>query len=406
VASVLGGGRLAATMSSVFGGGSIQFARVFGIRIGVDPSWFFVLFLIIWSLSDYYSSPELFPDGSTAFVLAVVSALLFFLSVLLHELGHAFEARRSGIGIVGIDLWMFGGVANLDRDTQSAGEEFRVAVAGPLVTLAIAVVCWLAGAAIAGGGDSTEAFRFDAATDSEVLAVIGYLGFVNVLLLVFNLIPGFPLDGGRIARAVAWRVTGSRGRATRFAGTLGRGFAYLMIGAGILLAFNGLLVTGIWLGIVGFFLNQAARSAVAQTELTDRIEGLSVADVMDAEPVAIPAELTADRAYDEFFLRYGWHWFPVVDRDGRFVGLVTEQSIGDLPEAVRPGRTVASLMAADAGGAESSLQVASDEPLETLLGRESLVRLGALMAVDRQGRLAGVVTADAVRRALVSAPGR
>ena len=385
-------------MCPVFGGGSIQFARVFGIRIGVDPSWFFVLFLIIWSLSGYYE--DRFPEGSTAFVLAAVSALLFFLSVLLHELGHAFEARRSGIGITGIDLWMFGGVAKMERDSKSAGEEFRVAVAGPVVTLLIAVGCWLAAAAIAGTHEATHALGFDAAGDDEALAVIGYLGFVNAALLVFNLIPGFPLDGGRIARAIAWKATGSRTKATRFAGTLGRGFAYLMIGVGILFVLRGALVSGIWLGIIGVFLNQAARGAIAQTELTSRIEGLSVADVMDAEPVAIPAELTADRAYDEYFLRYGWAWFPVVEPDGRLVGLITEQSLAGLPEAVRPGRTVASVMASDSADGESSLRVGAEEPLETLLGREGLLRLGALMAVDGDGRLRGIVTADRVRRAL------
>jgi Zn-dependent protease len=389
-------------MSDVFGGGSIQFARVFGIRIGVDPSWFFVLFLIIWSLSGMYE--DHFPDS--AFVLAAISALLFFVSVLLHELGHAFEARRSGIGITGIDLWMFGGVAKMERDSRSPGEEFRVAVAGPLVTLLIAVACWSAIAVLADTGTAGEALRLDSLPDDAALAVVGYLGFVNVMLLVFNLIPGFPLDGGRIARAIAWKLTGSRGRATRIAGILGRGFAYLMIGVGVLLVVNGYLVSGIWLGIIGVFLNQAARDAIAQTALTDRIEGLSVADVMDAEPVAIPAQLSLDRAYDEYFLRYRWAWFPVVDADGRFVGLVTEPSIAGLPDAVRPGRTVASVMATDSGEDASSLRVAAEEPLEALLGRESLVRLGALMAVDRDGRLAGVVTADAVRRALTPALSR
>ncbi len=261
--------------------------------------------------------------------------------------------------------------------------------------------------AIAGGADAADALLFDAAPDDEALAVIGYLGFVNLALLLFNLIPGFPLDGGRIARAIAWKVTGSRGRATRFAGTLGRGFGYLMIGVGILLALTGYLITGIWLGIVGVFLNQAARGAIAQTELTDRLEGISVADVMDAEPVAIPADLSLDRAYDEYFLRYGWPWFPVVEADGRLAGLVTEQSVAALPEAVRSGRTVASVMAADDDGkGESSLRVDAEEPLEALLGREGLVRLGALMAVDRDGRLRGVVTADRVRRALMPAPSR
>lgn len=388
----------------MLGGRSIQFARVFGIRIGVDPSWFFILFLIIWSLSGYYE--DRFPDGSTAFVLAVVSALLFFASVLLHELGHAFEARRSGIGIAGIDLWMFGGVAKMERDTRSAGEEFRVAVAGPVVTLLIAFACWVAGAAIAGSDAASEAVRLDAIPGDEALAVLGYLGFINVLLLLFNLIPGFPLDGGRIARAIAWRVTGDRARATRFAGGLGRAFSFLLIGVGIFAFLQGAVVTGVWLAIVGVFLGQAARSAVVQTEIASRIEGLSVSDVMDAEPVAIPGDLSLDRAHDEYFLRYGWPWFPVVDADGRLAGLITQQSVEGLPEAVRAGRTVASVMASDAGEHESSLRVEQDEPLEALLGREGLVRLGALMAVDGDGRLRGIVTADAVRRALTPMLGR
>jgi Zn-dependent protease len=386
----------------VFGGGSIQLARVFGIRIGADPSLFLVLFLIIWSLSGYYS--DRFPEGNTAFALAVVSALLFFLSILLHELGHAAEARRSGIGIAGIDLWMFGGVAKMERDSRNAGEEFRVAAAGPLVTLLIASGCWLAAAAIAGSHEATHALSFDASGDDEALAVIGYLGSVNLLLLAFNLLPGFPLDGGRIARAIAWRLTGDRTRATRFAGMLGRGFAYLLIGVGVLLFVQGAAVSGIWLGIVGWFLSQAASSAVAQTELASRIEGLSVADVMDAEPVAVPADLNVDRAYEEYFLRYRWPWFPVVDATGRLVGLVTRQSVEGLPEAVRPSRTVASVMATDGGDGASSLRVEETEPLEALLGREGLIRLGALMAVDGEGHLRGIITADAVRRALTPLP--
>lgn len=393
-------------MSGVFGGGSIQLARVFGIRIGIDPSWFFIFFLIIWALSGYYEEP--FPDGSTAFALAVVSALLFFGSVLLHELGHAFEARRSGIGIVGIDLWMFGGVAKMQRDTRSAGEEFRVAVAGPVVTLLIAAACWGAGALVAGTGDASDSVLFRAGRGDAAVAVLGYLASINLLLLVFNLIPGFPLDGGRIARAIAWRVTGDRTRATRFAGTLGRGFSFLLIGVAIFALMQGLVVTAIWMGLIGLFLGQAARSAVVQTELTSRIEGLSVADVMDADPVAVPAELPLDRAHDEYFLRYRWPWFPVVDASGRLVGLVTQESVEGLPEAVRPGRTVASVMAADDGEGEGggSLRVGPDEPLEELLGREGLARLGAIMAVDRDGRLLGIVTADAVRRALAPAVGR
>ncbi|MEK6228189.1 MAG: site-2 protease family protein [Actinomycetota bacterium] len=367
----------------------------------MEPSWFLVLFLIIYLLTGYYTDVG-FADG-TAFTLAVVSALAFFVSVLLHELGHAVVALRNGIGIAGIDLWMFGGVAKMNRDTDSAGVEFRVAAAGPFVTLLIAAACYGIGALISGGGEAVDAIRFDSVAGEETLAVLGYLTSINLLLLVFNLIPGFPLDGGRIARAVAWKVTGDRARATRFAARLGRGFSFLMIAGGVLIVLSSPdnLVSGVWLGFVGLFLGQAARQAEAQTEVTSRIEGLRVADVMDDQPVGIPASLTIDRALDEFFLRYRYPWFPVVDEAGRFTGLVTYESVNAVLESERATRTVESVMAPDTPeSAEGGLRVGLDEPLEALLGREVLQRLGAIVAVDPEGRLRGVVTLDQVRRAL------
>jgi len=383
----------------MFGGGSIQLARVFGIRIGVDYSWFIVLFLIIWNLSDYYD--EVAP-GSNAFVLAVVSALLFFLSILLHELGHAWVALRNGIPIEGIDLWMFGGVAKLGRDTDSPGVEFRVAIAGPIVTAAIALLCFALGAAVSSGSDALHSARFSNDVTDATTAVLGYLLSINVLLLAFNLIPAFPLDGGRIARAIAWRVTGDRNRATRFAARLGRGGGYLMVGAGVALwAFRGDYVGGIWLAFIGWFLASAARSAEAQADFAGRIEHLRVADVMDAEPVAIPDDWTVADAEQQFFLRYGWPWFPVIDASGRLVGVVSREAVESVPTEERSVRRVSSVMARDDGS--SGLRVRLDEPLESLLSQEGLARLGAIMAVDGEGVLRGIVTIDAVRRALQGA---
>ena len=388
----------------MFGGGrSIQLARVFGIRIGVEPSWFLVLFLIIYLLNGYYVDLA-FAEG-TAFILAVVSALAFFLSVLLHELGHAVVALRNKIGITGIDLWMFGGVAKMSRDTDSAGVEFRVAAAGPLVTLLIAVACFGVAALQSGGQAAYDATVFAAPGGTETLAVLGYLASINVLLLVFNLIPGFPLDGGRIARAAAWKITGDRHRATRFAARLGQGFSFLMIAGGVLIVMTDpeRLITGVWLGFVGLFLGQAARQAEVQTEVTSRIDGVRVADVMDDDPVGIPASLTIDRAMDEFFLRYHYPWFPVVDESGHLTGLVTHESVDAVLESERATRTVESVMAPDTpDSAEGGLRVGLDEPLEALLGREVLQRLGAIVAVDPEGRLRGVVTVDQVRRALTT----
>jgi len=382
----------------MFGGGSIQLARVFGIRIGVDWSWFIVLFLIIWNLSGYYDDVT----RSNAFALAVISALLFFLSILLHELGHAWVAIRNGIAIEGIDLWMFGGVAKLSKDSDSPGVEFRIAAAGPLVTLIIALVCLGLGAAISSGTDALDSAQFNSTATGATTAVLGYLTSINILLLVFNLIPAFPLDGGRIARAIAWRLTGDRNRATRFAARLGRGGGYLMIGAGVALyAFTGDFVGGIWLAFIGWFLAGAARSAEAQADFAGRIEHIRVADVMDAEPVAIPESASLADAEHDFFLRYGWQWFPVTDSNGRLVGVVSREAIDSVPADLRAEQRVASVMARDDGS--SGLRVRLDEPLESLLGQEGLTRLGAIMAVDGEGVLRGVVTIDAVRRALQGA---
>jgi Zn-dependent protease len=377
-------------------GSSIQLARIFGIRIGVDFSWFLILFLIIWNLSDYYQDAA---PGSNAFLLAVLSALLFFLSILLHELGHAWVAIRNGIPILGIDLWLFGGVAKLGRESTSPGVEFRIAAAGPLVTLVIAAVCFGLGSAISSSSDVLTSSQFESDVTGSSTAVLGYLTSINVLLLGFNLIPAFPLDGGRIARAIAWKVTGDRNRATRFAAMLGRLGGYAMIGLGAYLWLAAdRAVTGIWLGFIGFFLASAARSAEQSAQFSGRIEHIRVADVMDEEPVAIPERAPLAEAEQSYFLRYGWPWFPVVDSSGRLVGVVSREAVESVPAGERETRTVDSVMARDDGS--SGLRVRLEEPLESLLSQEGLARLGAIMAVDGEGVLRGIVTVDAVRRAL------
>src|SRR5215210_9187404 len=384
-------------MPSMFGGSSIQLARVFGIRIGVDFSWFVVLFLIIWQLTNYYA--DVAPE-SNEFVLAVLSALLFFLSILLHELGHAWVAIRNGIPILGIDLWMFGGVAKLGKETESPGVEFRVAAAGPAVTVLIAAICFGLGAIVSGASAALESSRFDEADVSgATIAVLGYLISINILLLLFNLIPAFPLDGGRIARAIAWKITGDRNKATRFAALLGRIGGYVMVGIGAYLWFvEDQVVSGIWLAFIGFFLASAARSAEAQAAFSGRIEHIRVADVMDAEPVAIREDAPVSYAEQTFFMRYGWPWFPVVDSQGRLVGVVSREAVESVPSGERDTRIVSTVMARDDGS--SGLRVRLEEPLENLLTQEGLARLGAIMAVDGEGVLRGIVTVDAVRRAL------
>ena len=377
-------------------GSSFQLARIFGIRIGVDFSWFLILFLIIWNLSDYYKDAA---PGSNAFLLAVLSALLFFLSILLHELGHAWVAIRNGIPILGIDLWLFGGVAKLGRESTSPGVEFRIAAAGPLVTLLIAGLCFALGSAISSSSDVLNSSQFESDVSGSSTAVLGYLTSINVLLLAFNLIPAFPLDGGRIARAIAWKVTGDRNRATRFAAMLGRLGGYGMIALGAYLFFaRDSTVSGLWLAFIGFFLASAARSAEESAVVSGRIEHIRVADVMDEEPVAIREDEPVIEAERSYFLRYGWPWFPVVDATGRLVGVVSREAVESVPAEERDTRTVGTVMARDDGS--SGLRVRLEEPLETLLSQEGLARLGAIMAVDGEGVLRGIVTVDAVRRAL------
>jgi Zn-dependent protease len=385
--------------------GAVTLFHVRGVRIGVDYSWFFVLFLVIFWLSGFYRSVLDVPNGDAVpYLFAVLSALGFFGSILLHELGHAFVANRRGVGITDITLWMFGGVARMSRDSDSPGTEFKVAIAGPLVTLAIAIACAGIGIAAVGSEEFWRAFRLeDQATDSGFVAMVAWTAMINTWILGFNLIPAFPLDGGRVARAIAWKWSGNRNQATRTAARLGQAFSYLFIGLGIALLFTIDAVMGIWLALIGFILGQSARGAVVQTEFASRIEGIRVSDVMDEEPVAIPEDASVERALDEYFLRYRWPWFPVVDGYERFVGLVERGAADAVPEVSRASSTVREVFEADSTG---TLRVRDNAPLESLLGNDALRRLGALMAVDADGHLRGVVTAEQVGRALRNALSR
>src|SRR3954453_19060714 len=236
--------------------GAVTLFHVRGIRIGIDYSWFFVLFLIIFWLSGFYRSILDTSNGDAVpYALAVGSALAFFASILLHELGHAFVALRRGLGISDTLRWMFGGVARMTKGSDSPGTEFKIAVAGPLVTLVIAAACIGVGIAAAGSHDFWQGMRVEGqAHTSGILALVAWLASINVLILAFNLIPAFPLDGGRVARAIAWKFTGDRNSPSRGAARLGQGLSYVFIAIGILLFFRGDVINGIWLGLIGFIL--------------------------------------------------------------------------------------------------------------------------------------------------------
>lgn len=379
-----------------------------GIPIGVDWSWFLVLFLVIYFLSGYYR--DLLGDSQDStqpYLMAVASAIGFFGSILLHELGHAIVALRNKIRIDQITLWMFGGIAVLQRDPQSPGVEFRIAAAGPLVTLVIAVATLGAGSAMAGGGFWEVSSFNESANVSPAVAVLAWIGNINAAILIFNLLPAFPLDGGRIVRAIAWKLTGDRERATVFAARLGQVFAVLFVVLGVALLLAGAVFSGVWLALIGWMLGSSARATVNRSELNRRLGDLRVADVMDSEPVAIPSDTTVDRALDEYFLRYRWPWFPVVDAAQRFVGLINRGAADAVPVTSRASQTVSEVIDAADGEHRTAAEqvVRSDEPLESLLANVELRRLGGLAAVDADGRLIGVVTLEQVGRALRRAVG-
>src|SRR3954447_15470569 len=284
-------------------GGSLQLARVLGIRVGVNASWFVVLFLFIYLFQGSFED-ILGSSSSVAFAVAVAAAVLFFGSILLHELGHALAARREGIEVSGIELFLFGGVMKMSRDTDSPGAEFRVAAAGPLVTLLIVVVGGLVTVALWGPDRLFDAGRLsgDQTEDIPVVLLSVLVGF-NVILLLFNLVPAFPLDGGRIARAIAWRLTGEKGRATRFAARMGQAFAILMVGYGLYRLVDG-DTWGLWYVMLGWLLGSSARTAILQSDFSDRLEGITLADLMDDEPVTIPARTPPGRAGEDLLLRH------------------------------------------------------------------------------------------------------
>ncbi|HET7510734.1 MAG TPA: site-2 protease family protein [Solirubrobacterales bacterium] len=384
----------------MLGGGSITLFHFRGIRVSVDWSWFIVLFLVILWMTNFFEG-LLGGGGTTPFLYGVLSAVGFFGAILLHEFGHAVVAMRNGIGISGIQLWALGGMARMDREADSPGTEMKVALAGPAVTLAIIVVLAVVGVGAVGWTEFREAAVQETRSNaSALMALIAWLVTINILILVFNLLPAYPMDGGRVARAIAWWRSGDRNQATRFAANLGRLFGYAFIGGGIILTVSGYAFTGIWLAVVGMVINGSARGAAMQTAITSRIGDVRVADVMDREPVAIPGDLSIEQALDEYFLRYRWPWFPVVDAAYRFLGLVDRDRADEVPEVSRASSHVSDLVDHDIG-----LYVRDDTPLDSLLANQNLRRLGALMAVDAEGRLSGVITIEQVGRALRDATG-
>jgi len=375
--------------------GSIPLGRIAGIRIGAHPSWLAFLVVMINGLSAYFQN-RLGVSTATGLALSVAAVVLFQISLLLHEFGHALVARRLGVGIIGIDLWFFGGVARLSSGMRSPSAEFKMVGAGPAVTLVITVACATLATWLGGGGffDVVQLGGVDGA--SAAVTVLGYVATINAVMFVFNLLPIYPLDGGQLTHALIWKLTGERLGATRVAGRIGIGGAALLIAFGIFQLTRGTAFTGFYIIAIGALLGKEARAVVASMAYTERIDSLTAVDVMDARPVRLALRSTATvlQARDEYFAPHGWTYFPVVDEHTRLLGVVTGERVEAEIAAGRSGVEVGAVI--DAGKGERWC-VRPGRSLESLLWDDDLRTQGSLLAVGADGVLRGVVTAEAVR---------
>jgi Zn-dependent protease/CBS domain-containing protein len=298
-------------------GSSVRLGRIAGIEFGVNWSWLVVFALIVWTLaSGIFPSTNPGLSKATHIAMAIVAAFLFFLSILLHEFGHALQARREGIEIDGITLWLFGGVARFKGSFRSAGAEFRVAVAGPLVSLALGALFVLI--ALING------------LPSAVDGVAAWLGYINLTLLVFNLIPAPPLDGGRVLHSALWRWQGDLVWATRVGANVGRAFGYLLIAGGIAMFIFQSSFSGAWLAFLGWFLLNAATAEARYLLTQQALSGLRVGDVMTPNPVVVSPDTTLGEFMDKIMLSQRHTTYPVVD-DGKPVGLLPFRCVANVP---------------------------------------------------------------------------
>jgi Zn-dependent protease/CBS domain-containing protein len=360
--------------------GSFRIARIAGINIEANVSWLVVVVLLAFSLAvTWFPSAAPGQSAATYWILGFIAALLLFASVLLHELAHSLVARARGLPVSSITLFIFGGVSNLQQEPQSPGVEFQMAVVGPLTSLVIGGVSLFLGTAI--GHNSPL-----------VSATLTYLGIANLLLGVFNMIPGFPLDGGRVLRSILWKATGSMQRATRWASLVGQIVAYLFILWGILQVFTGNFIGGLWIGFIGWFLLQAAQAANSQVMLESVFKGATVGQLMSPPPATAPANISLQQLVDDYILPRGIRSIPVVQGD-QLAGLITLADIRHVPReqwsqtpvgyamiplerlhAVRPQQGLNEVLPLMAANDVNQLPVVDDGRLVGMLSRDAIVR--------------------------------
>jgi Zn-dependent protease/CBS domain-containing protein len=362
-------------------GGDLKIGRLAGIPISIHPLWLVIVGLITWSLgSAYYPDQVSGIAPAAAYGLGLASALLLFASILLHELGHAVVARRYGVEIDGIELWLLGGVAKMKGAAHRPEEELRFALAGPAVTVVIAAVFSLAVAAL------------PSSTPDAVTALLAYQALINAAILVFNMIPAFPLDGGRVLRAILWRRRGNIEVATAAAARVGRGFGYGMVALGLIGAFAG--APGLlWLGLIGLFLIVAGKAEENSVAVEATFHGLGLRRVMAVPAVILDADTTVADALRDSFATLGYHAFPVLER-GKPIGLLSIEQIDRLPSARRETCRVGEIADRD-----PTLIVDEDVTIEDLLGRSGFQHHRRAVVRCRDGSI-GIISATAMSRAL------
>jgi Zn-dependent protease/CBS domain-containing protein len=357
--------------------------RLLGIPISVDASWLIILALLTLSLARGFpvllreffpgATPELAPYEY--WVMGLVTALAFFVCILLHELGHAVMARSRGMPIRGITLFLFGGVAELGDEPPSAATEFLMAVAGPVVSLVLAVAFWV-----------LAEVGYRAAWPAPAVLVLGYLALINGMVLLFNLIPAFPLDGGRVLRSILWGTTGDLRRATRWAAMAGQVFAWVLMAWGVVQFFSGNWLGGIWTGLIGLFLHRAAQSSYQQVLVRQALQGEPVRHFMTTEPIVVPPSLDLLHWVEDFVYRYHRKAFPVA-ADGHLQGLITTRALAGLPRAEWPQHRVGEVMRQDL----RAVTISPDADALQALGKMQRTGLSRLLVTEGD-RLVGVIS--------------
>lgn len=364
-------------------GRSLRIARIAGIPVGVSPWWLAIVALITWSLGASYFPEAIHGISPVAsYALGFASALLLFASILAHEFGHALVARRYGVEVEEIDLWLLGGVSRMRGEAHDPLDELRYALAGPAVTAAIAA-CF-----------GAVALVLPSSTPAAIRALVEYQALVNGLILVFNLLPAFPLDGGRVLRSLLWRRSGEIGKSTETAASVGRAFGYVMIGLGALELISG-APQGLWLALIGFFVVMAAAAQATSAQVHAAFSGVHASELMSTLAVSIPEHTSVAHAARAYFRPYRYTAFPVVDELGRAVGMV---SIAQIDALVRQHRALQEL--AGIVDRDPSLIVHGEEDVAGLLERPAFARIGRAVVVDEPGKPLGLISITDVQRAL------